>query len=86
MTITSNITDGNICYSQSIQLTCHAYGINVTQYKWTSTKFKQAMETASITVVATQDPVEYNCMVTNINGESGYSSVNISSNGEHIRS
>ena len=44
--------------------------------------FKQAMETASIIVVATHDPVEYNCMVTDINGESGYSSVNICSNGE----
>ena len=83
MTITSNVKDGIICYKHSIQLTCHAYGTIVTEYKWTSTIFKQAKETASITVVATHDSVEYKCMVTGING-SGYSSMNISSNGEFI--
>ena len=82
VTIVSNVTNGTVCYNQSIQLTCHANGTVVTHYNWTSTVFKQAMETASITVVATHDPVEYKCMVTYINGESGYSSVNISSNGE----
>ena len=84
VTIVSNVTNGTVCYNQSIQLTCHANGTVVTHYNWTSTVFKQALETASITVVATHDPVEYKCMVTDINGESGYSSVNISSNGELI--
>ena len=79
VTIKSN---GTVCYKQSVQLTCHAYGINVTQYKWTSTTFEQAKETASIMVVATHDPVEYKCTVTGTNGESGYSSVTVSSNGE----
>ena len=65
-----------------MQLTCHAYSVNVNQYNWTSTLFKQAIETVSITVVATHDPVEYKCVVTDINGDSGYSSINISSNGE----
>ena len=84
--ITSNITDhdGTICYNQSIQLTCRAYSVNITQYRWTSTTFEQAKETASITVVATHDPVEYKCTVTDANGESGYSSVNVSSNGEFL--
>ena len=82
VTIVSNVTNGTVCYNQSIQLTCHANGTVVTHYNWTSTVFKQAIETASITVVATHDPIEYNCMVTDINDESGYSSVNISSNGE----
>ena len=84
--ITFNITDhdGKICYNQSLQLTCHANTINVTQYSWISTTFEQAKDTASITVVATHDPVEYKCVVTGTNGESGYSSVNVSSNGEFL--
>ena len=81
MTITSDVHDGIICYNHLIRLTCHAYGTHVTQYKWTSTASKQA-RTASIIVLATHDPIEYKCMVTGINSESGYSSVNISSNGE----
>ena len=84
--ITSNITDhdGTICYNQSMQLTCHAYSVNITQCRWTSTMFEQAKETASITVVATHDPIEYKCTVTGTDGESGYSSVNVSSNGEFL--
>ena len=82
VTITSNITNGVICYNQSIELICHTNGVNVTTYKWTSTKFKQAEETASITVTATDEPVEYYCTVTDANGKNGYSSVSISSNGE----
>ena len=83
VTITSNITDGIICYNKSIELACHANdAVNVTTYKWTSTTFKQAQETASITVLATDDPVQYTCTVTDANGKSSYSSINISSNGE----
>lgn len=82
VTIISNITNGVICYNQSIELTCHTNGTNVTTYKWTSIKFKQAEETVSITVTATDDPVEYRCTVTDVNGKNGYSSVSISSNGE----
>ena len=80
--ITSNITDGIICYNKSIQLSCHANDANITTYKWTSPTFKQAQQTASITVIATADPVQYTCIVTDTRGNSGYSSVNISSNGE----
>ena len=86
MTITSNITNGIICYNKSIELTCHANGVNITIYKWTSTTFKQAQETASVTVMATADPVQYICMVTDTNGNNGYSSVNISSNGKVLAS
>ena len=82
MTITSNITD-SICYNQSIVLTCNTNDINVTTYKWISTKSNQSEETTSITVIATDDPVEYTCIVSDSNGDiSGYSSVNISSNGK----
>ena len=84
MTITSNATDGIACYNQSIELTCEAKGVNVTSYKWTSTMFKVAKVTASVTVVATHDLVEYTCTVTDTKGESGYSSVKISSNGKCI--
>ena len=84
MTITSNATDGVACHNQSIELTCQAKGVNVTSYKWTSTTFKQAEVTASIIVMAKDDPVEYTCTVTDTNGESGHSSVIISSNGELI--
>ena len=80
--ITSNATDGIICYNKSIELTCHANGVNVTTYKWTSTEFRQIADTASITVMATDDPVQYTCTVTDVNGNNGNSSVNISSNGE----
>lgn len=82
VTITSNITNGIICYNKSIELTCRANDANISTYKWTSTTFKQAQETASITVIATADPVQYTCMVTDTDGNIGYSSVNISSNGE----
>lgn len=84
MTITSNVTDGTICYNQPVELTCHASGVDVTEYKWISTKFKQAEMTASITVMATDDSVEYICIVTDTDRQHGYSSVNISSNGKLI--
>ena len=82
--ITSNTTDGIACYNQSIELTCQAKGVNVTSYRWTSPTFKQAEVNTSIIVVATHDLVEYTCTVTDANGESGYSSVKVSSNGELI--
>ena len=83
VTITSNITDGIICYSnQSVELSCHANSINVIQYKWTSTKFKHPEETANITIVATDDPVKYTCTVSDANNDTGYSSINISTNGK----
>ena len=82
-TITSNVTDGIVCYNKSIELNCHANDtVNVTTYKWISSTFKQPQETASITVMATDDPVQYTCTVTDANGNIGYSSINISSNGE----
>lgn len=81
MTITSNVTDV-ICYNQSVELTCCASGVNVMERKWISAKLKEPERTASIIVTATDNPVEYTCMVTDTNNDSGYSSVNISSNGK----
>ena len=82
VTITSNVTDGIICCNKAVQLTCHANDVNITAYKWTSSAFKEVKVTASITIIATDDPVGYTCTVTDSNGDNGYSSVNISSNGK----
>ena len=86
MTITPNVSlhDGGICYNQSIELTCHASDIRVTTYKWTSSKSNQSEETTSITVTATDDPVEYTCTANDSKGNSGHSSVNISSDGKRL--
>lgn len=83
VTITSNVTNGIVCFNHSVELTCHANGrVNVTAYKWISTKSNQTETTSSIIVKATIDPVLYTCIVTGTKGENGYSSLNISSNGE----
>ena len=85
MTITSNVTlhDGIVCYNQSIELTCHADGINVTMFKWMSSdKSIQSEHSTNITVIATNSLVEYTCTVSDINGNHGYSSVDILSNGK----
>ena len=86
VTITTNVTDGIICLNKSVQLTCHANIINIATYNWTSTKFTHAEEAASITIIATEDPVGYTCTVTDTDGDTGYSSVNISSNGKLMAS
>ena len=86
VTITTNVTDGIICLNKSVQLTCHANVVNIATYNWTSTKFTHAEEAASITIIATDDPVGYTCTVTDTNGDTGYSSVNISSNGKLMAS
>ena len=84
VTITSNVTDGIACYMQSINLTCQAKGVKVTNYAWKCSTFKIADTTTSLIVEAKHDLVEYTCIVTDANGESGYSSVKVSSNGELI--
>ena len=86
VTITSNVTlhDGVICYNQPIELTCHASGINVTMYKWTSSKFSNLENSASITVIAKEDSVQYTCTVSDSNGDCGYFHVNVSSSGKKL--
>ena len=83
VTITSNVTlHGIVCYNQSIELTCHAYGINVTMYKWMSSTGKFIQYYASIIVTVTDDLVEYTYTVTDNRGDHGYSSIDILSNGK----
>ena len=83
MRISSNAT-AVVCYNQSIELTCHANSINMVAYKWISTKLKQPKETATIIVIATDNPVEYICEIIANSGEKGSSNISISSNGEVI--
>ena len=82
--ITSNVTDKMVCCKQSIELTCHADGVDMTEYKWTYTKLNQAKETATIIAIATNNPVEYTCQIIGSDGENGKSSIIIFSNGEPI--
>ena len=87
VTITSNVTlHGIICCNQSIELTCHADDINVTTYKWTASigKSIQSEYSINITVLATDELVEYTCTVTDISDNYGYSSVYILSNGKLV--
>ena len=85
VTIRSNVTTAIICCNQSVELTCYANG-TVISYKWTSSKSNQSEETTSITVTATDNPVEYTCTVrADSNGDStGNSSIIISSNSKKL--
>lgn len=75
---------GIISYNQPIELNCILFktlpGPNIV-YNWTSTKFKQPQMTASVTVVATGDSVEYTCTVTD-GDEKEYASIYVFSVGE----
>ena len=83
MGIGCNITDKIIHNNQPIQLTCHTdNNIENAMYSWTSIKFTQPQVTASITVVATNDLIQYTCTVSGTNAEDGYSSIYISATGK----
>ena len=89
MSITYNVTlhGGTLCYKQAIELACYADSVNATVYKWTSTSGSNQSEySANITVIATDHLVEYTCMVTDSNGNHGYSSVSVQSDGKPIKS
>ena len=85
VTISSNVNNGTTCYNQSVELTCHS---NLTtenvKYTWTSScdNFNQSDHSTTITAIATSDPVKYTCTVNSSNGNHGYSTVYISSNGK----
>ena len=82
MTIKCNTTDGIISYNQPIELTCNA-NIPNAMYKWTSTKLKRPQTGASITVIATNDSVEYNCTATSVDGVKQHGSIYIFSVGKY---
>ena len=89
VTITTNETDGIICLNHSIKLTCHVINgtTNTTYtYKWTSSNYESEEINNIITVTATNNPVLYICLVSDGSGNSGYSNINISSNGKLMSS
>ena len=84
--IKCNTTGGIISYNQAIELTCNAYNIPNAVYNWTSTEFKQPRIGASVTVIATNDSVEYNCTATSDDDVKQLGSIYVFSIGKYIKS
>jgi len=82
VTITSD-ADSVVCINTTITLSCVAP--NATLFKWTASDHSDNNNTDTITVTATSEAIQYTCMATDGDGNSGRASITIASNGTELK-
>ena len=82
ITIDTSLYDSD---SDSLILICDASNAIKPSYRWTSSDHLEILDqnTSTIEVTVTPDSIQYNCTVTDSNGDTGFSTVFLDSNGQY---